>query len=162
MGIKTGRHSTNYVFAAELIVGCSWKNLLLSVLICRVEVVLHQWDSNLRQPIFIQCSGLNSQNVRKMAACTHILHYLVIPAVEVVACLNMGTCFSHGKKNLLQRRVAFIMCIISFRIDILSLYNRSNINFLFLSLLCYKAKISTFLTSAFSILILISYNFKQS
>lgn len=39
---------------------------------------------------------------------------------------------------------------------------RSNINFLFLSLLCYKAKNSTFLTSAFSILILISYNFKQS
>lgn len=97
-----------------------------------------------------------------MAACTHILHYLVIPAVEVVACLNMGTCFSHGeKKPSLEKSCLYNVYNFLQNRHTLAVY-RSNINFLFLSLLCYKAKNSTFLTSAFSILILISYNFKQS
>lgn len=93
--------------------------------------------------------------------CAHILHYLVILAVEVVACLNL---FTWGKKKAsLEKSCLYnVYKIIFFRIDILSLYNRSNISFLFLSLLFYKAKNSTFMTSAFSILILISYNFKQS
>lgn len=100
--------------------------------------------------------------MRKMAVCTHTLHYLVIRAVEVVACLNLFT-WGKKKKASLEKSCLYNMYkIISFRIDILSLYNGSNISFLFLSLLFYKAKNSTFMTSAFSILILISYNFKQS
>lgn len=75
-------YSLNYLLTAELTVGCSWKNLLFSALICKVRMIVYQCDSILSLMIFIYYFVL--VRLWEKWQCAHILHKLVDWNVRVI------------------------------------------------------------------------------